>query len=56
MFLIKMDNEIKQTCSNCGAENRYSQKELEKVFPHSRERLKCKSCGHVLSVCLSLLY
>lgn len=41
----------KQTCSNCGKENKYSKKELDKVFPFSRERLICRHCNHTLSVC-----
>lgn len=40
-----------QKCSNCGKESKYNKKELDKVFPFSRELLDCKSCGHKLSVC-----
>lgn len=40
-----------QTCSNCGHMNHYTKKELEEVFPYSRERLKCRKCNHTLSVC-----
>ena len=50
-----MDNGIKQICSNCGSENKYTEEELEKVFPYSRERLKCRGCEHVLTVCSNLL-
>lgn len=41
----------KQKCSNCGEESEYTDEELEKVFPKSRERLNCKHCNHKLSVC-----
>lgn len=37
-------------CSNCGWLNEYSNKEINKVFPYSRERLICKNCKHTLSV------
>ena len=40
-----------QFCSNCGSKNNYTKKELDEVFPYSRERLKCKKCGRPLSVC-----
>ena len=42
---------IKQICSNCRFINEYTKEELEKVFPYSREKLKCRGCGHVLSIC-----
>ena len=40
-----------QTCSGCGHMNHYTKKELEEVFPYSRERLICEKCGRHLSVC-----
>lgn len=42
-------------CSNCGKKNKYSQKELDLVFPYSRETLLCKHCNHTLSVCSGAL-
>lgn len=39
-----------QQCSNCGKKSEYTQKELDKVFPYSRERLLCKKCGNHLSI------
>jgi len=42
---------MKLKCSNCGKDNEYTQKELDEVFPYSRERLNCRHCGHKLSVC-----
>ena len=42
---------IVQRCSHCGKESEYSEEELKEVFPYSREKLICKSCGHTLSVC-----
>lgn len=51
-FLIKVEVQdyYVQDCSNCGKRNEYTKKEVEEVFPHSREKLKCSSCGHTLSV------
>jgi hypothetical protein len=42
---------IIQRCSNCGKDNEYSEEEVEKVFPYSRETLLCKHCNRTLSVC-----
>lgn len=41
----------KMRCSNCGKENEYTQKQLDKVFPYSRELLICKHCNRTLSLC-----
>jgi len=38
-------------CSNCGKMNNYTKKELEEVFPYSREMLLCRYCNHTLSIC-----
>ena len=38
-------------CSNCGAENEYSDNEVKNAFPYSREKLICRKCGKSLSVC-----
>lgn len=40
---------VKCVCSNCGKSNEYTQEEIDKVFPFSRETLICKKCKRVLS-------
>lgn len=39
-------------CSNCNKISEYSEEEVKKEFPYSRERLICKnkSCEHSLTV------
>jgi len=37
-------------CSNCGKESEYTEQEVKKSFPFSRELLKCKYCKKSFSV------
>jgi len=44
-----------QKCSVCGKISEYTQKELDEVFPFSRELLKCKHGNHPLSSCSGIV-
>ena len=48
--MSKKEIKVCLKCSNCGRKNNYTQKQMDRVFPYSRERLKCKFCTHTLSV------
>ena len=41
---------IKMQCSNCSKFTIFEREEVEKVFPFSREILKCRHCYRSLSI------
>jgi len=42
---------IKMQCSNCSKFTIFEREEVKKVFPFSREILKCRHCLKPLSIC-----
>jgi len=48
---LKSKIKVALSCANCGKTSEYTEEELAEAFPFSRERLKCRHCHRILSVC-----